>query len=137
MNNSKFGSPRYEKLDKELKTLEAVLQTCKRRAKGMYYKDKFEKRKGNMKMTWQGINDLLGKNNKDSQYPSHLIHNGKIVKDDAEIAESFNDFFINIGPALAKEIKASTNCSYKEFLKDRINSNFNFVTVDSELVKKS
>ena len=62
----------------------------------MYYKDHFEKRKGNIKLTWKGINDLLGKSNKDSEFPSHLIHNGKIAKDDADIAESFNDFFINM-----------------------------------------
>ena len=136
LNSSKFGSPRYEKLEKELKDFEAVLQTCKRRAKSMYYKDHFEKRKGNIKMTWKSINDLLGKNNKDSEFPSHLIHNGKIVKDDAEIAECFNDFFINIGPTLAKEIKTSNTKSYKTFLKEKINSNFNFKTVDVDLVKK-
>ena len=135
-HSSKFGTPKYECLEKKLRDFEAILQASKRKAKSMYYKDHFEKRKGNIKLTWKGINDLLGKSNKDSEFPSHLIHNGKIVKDDADIAESFNDFFINIGPALAKEIKTSSTCSYKTFLKEKINCNFNFKTVNSDIVKK-
>ena len=59
---------------------------------------------------------ILGKRGKESEFPTHLIHDGQIVKEDAEIAESFNDFFVNIGPKLAKEIKINTNKSYKTYL---------------------
>ena len=70
-----------------------------------------------------------------SEFPTHLIHEGQIVKEDAKIAESFNSFFVNIGPKLANEIKININKSYKTYLTERISSRLNFSMVDRELVE--
>ena len=97
--------------------------------KSNYYAAKFKKREGNIRDTWKGINEVLNRKGKASEYRTHLIDNGKIIKDDSEIAECFNKFFTNIGPELAKSIKCDSNKTYKSYLKDRINSNFEFCTV--------
>ena len=60
--------------------------------------------------------------------------NGKIINDDQEIANAFNDFFINIGPTLSEAITEPVNKSYTDFLKEKIQSKFHFETVDSNQV---
>ena len=56
-----------------------------------YYCSKFAKVKGNIKKTWELINELRGKS-KSSIKASFMI-NGKIVEDRREIAQEFNIFF--------------------------------------------
>ena len=122
-------NPNYDEIEKELNEYQAIIQTSKRKLKSNYYAAKFKKREGNIRDTWKGINEVLNRKGKASEYPTHLIDNGKIVKDDSEIAECFNKFFTNIGPELAKNIKCNSNKTYKSYLKDKINSNFEFCTV--------
>ena len=101
-------SPRYEEAEAHFKMYCAKLQKSIRKAKRDHYKEDFEKSKDNTKKTWDKINTLLNKRAKESTFPTHLLKNGKIVRRDKEIAECFNDFFINIGPKLAREIKTNT-----------------------------
>ena len=37
--------------------------------------------------------------------------------DRREIVNTFNDYFVNVGPNLAKKIAASANLSFKDYLK--------------------
>ena len=124
--------PNYDSIEKKLNEYQTLIQTCKRKLKSDYYAAKFKKREGNIRDTWKGINEVLNRKGKASDYPTHLISNGKIIKDDKEIAECFNNFFTNIGPELAKEIKCNSNKTYKSYLQDRINSNFEFCTISTE-----
>ena len=48
------------------------------------------------------INSLTNRGNKSSPVNDILV-NDRIVSDDKDISESFNDFFVNIGPTLATE----------------------------------
>ena len=131
---------KYDEIEKELSEYQAKIQTCKRKLKSDYYAAKFKKREGNIRDTWKGINEVLNRKGKSSDYPTHLIDKGRIIKDDVEIAECFNNFFTNIGPELAKEIKCNSNKTYKSYLKDKINSSFDFNTVsvaDADEVLKS
>ena len=58
---------------------------------------------------WKLINSLTGKGNK--SFPvNDILVNDKIVSDNKDISESFNDFFVNTGPTLAAEsMKRSSN----------------------------
>ena len=129
-------SPTYEELDLKLKRFSALLQTCRRKAKLDYYKKDFEKRKDNIRDTWKGINNILNRKNAKSDFPTHLVVDGKIVSDDQDIAEAFNNFFTNIGPTLSNAIEVPPNKSYKDFLKDKIYATFHFETVTIDEVKK-
>ena len=75
---------------------------------------------------------MLKRKNKDSGFPSHVVVNGKIISDDQNIANAFNDFFINIGPTLAEAIKKPENKSYTDYIKEKINSKFQFETVNAK-----
>ncbi|CAB4022158.1 Hypothetical predicted protein, partial [Paramuricea clavata] len=59
------------------------------------------------KQSWKLINNLLGKNNKSNNI-SQLKVEDVIISDDIKIAESFNDFFVNIGAKLANEIEINS-----------------------------
>ena len=54
------------------------------------------------KQRWKLINELLGKNNKANNI-AQLKTDDTIITDDRMIAESFNDYFVNIGAKLANE----------------------------------
>ena len=129
-------SSSYALLDDKLKMYSKVLQTLTRKAKISFYTQDFNKRKDSIKDTWNGINKLLNRKGKDNEFPTHLIVDGKILKEDQDIANNFNDFFTNIGPILARDIKTPANKSYKDYLKEKITSNFNFHTVSTDYVKK-
>ena len=55
------------------------------------------------KKSWSLINSLLGKNSKSNQI-NELKLNNNTITDSTLIAESLNNYFINIGPQLASEI---------------------------------
>ena len=112
-------SRQYEVLENKIKKFSALLQTCRRNAKKDYYKKDFEKRKNSIKDTWKGINNVLQRKSKDSGYPSHLIVNGSIISNDQDIADAFNDFFINIGPTLSNAIKEPAGKSYTDYIKEK------------------
>ena len=127
----------YADREAELTEYCATLQKCKRQAKSLYYKSRFQKCCNNIKETWKNIDEVIKRNGNKSEFPTNFIHEGRIIKEDADIAETFNDFFTNIGPKLASEIKSTCQKSYKAFLTEKITSNFNFHTVDVEHVKKT
>ena len=74
-----------------------------RRAKSDYFHQKIDASKAtDPKVGWKLINSLTGRGNKSSPVNDILV-NDRIVSDDKDISESFNDFFVNIGPTLAAE----------------------------------
>ena len=74
-----------------------------RRAKSDYFHRKIDASKAtDPKVGWKLINSLTGRGNKSSPVNDILV-NDRIVSDDKDISESFNDFFVNIGPTLTAE----------------------------------
>ena len=69
------------------------------------------------KKSWSLINSLLGKNSK-STHINELKVNNNTITDSTLIAESLNNYFINIGPQLASDIS-----SYEEPDNDLNNEN--------------
>lgn len=75
-----------------------------RNAKSKFFCDRIEDCVNNVdpKKSWSLINTLLGKNIKSTNI-SELLVNDTVISDPKLIAESFNEYFINIGPKLAAE----------------------------------
>ena len=73
-------------------------------------------------MGWKLINSLSGRGNKSSPVNDILV-NDKIVSDDEDISESFNDFFVNIGPTLAAESTKMSSNNVNTYLSN-IQNNF-------------
>ena len=63
----------------------------------------------------------------------------KYINDQTEIANTFNDFFINIGPNLTKNIIQKDQChiSYRKYINSSILYSFNFQLIDYESFKKT
>ena len=63
----------------------------------------------------------------------------KYISDQTEIANTFNDFFINIGPNLTENIipKDQSNISYRIYINASILSSFNFQLIDDESLRKT
>ena len=73
-------------------------------AKKKYYSGKFDESKNNIKLTWKTINELLNKTKRKSKLPTSFSDNEKKIDAPKEIADKFNDYFVNVGPSLAKKI---------------------------------
>ena len=57
-----------------------------------------------MKKSWGIIKDIINKNKDPVRQTKFKLSNGSTTTDKMSISEHFNDFFINIGPNLAKLI---------------------------------
>ena len=70
-----------------------------RKGKIKYFKNYFEKHKTNMKMLWTGIKSIINVKAKNQiSLISHLTDNGSCVHDPVKMANTFNKFFVNVGP---------------------------------------
>ena len=116
-----FIKYRCDKNLQRYKTYKNRLTSVLRLAERHYYKQELTKYKSNLKCTWKLLNSVLNKKTKDQPLITCFIQDNKIIENRQDIANGFNDFFINIGPKLASTIP---NVNDRHFL-DYIS---NFVT---------
>ena len=68
--------------------------------------------KGNLKLTWKLVNEII---NRKKDIRDSFNRNGTIVSNQKEIANNRNEYFVDVGPNLARKIsEQSTN--YKTYL---------------------
>ena len=85
-----------------------------RLSRKMYYSQKFENNKNNVNGLWDTVNDLTGKNKKDS---SNIFHdNDQQLTNPNDISDAFNTYFTNIGPKLASKINNINRKNFATFL---------------------
>ena len=101
-----------------------TLTTLLRREKKRYYFRQFDSLKSDIKGTWQLINGFMNKDVKRGKI-SRIKSEGSIIEENKKIADHFNDYFVNIGHNLAEKIPPS-NCSFVDFLDDRISDSIFF-----------
>ena len=89
----------------EYKQYANMLMLLKHKSKTDYYSTQFSKYTENLKQTWKLIGTLIKRKTKGQSFPTRIIHNNKTFKQQADIAELFNNFFVNVGPNLEKKIK--------------------------------
>ena len=105
-----------------------------KKAKKIYYEEQLIRYKQNPKMMWKTLNELLNKTNKQYKLPKTFIKSDylNIIEDPVEIANKFNDYFINIGPNLAKKIKSDNNDTFEKYLYGSYQSSL-FLNVITEI----
>ncbi len=103
MYRTHFYSNNKRKIDM-YKSYSNKLNKLKKIYKTNYYKAQFDKHKNNLKFTWNPIGSLIQRKWKGLQHPSRLINNGKTFSSEYDIANEFNQYFINVGPNLANSI---------------------------------
>ena len=93
--------------------------------------------KGKIKETWSVLNQLLGRGRKKSTLCDFVVKNNVKVTKTNKIANEFNDFYINVGPNLAKNIDdINLDIKYDDYLKniEKGNSMFVIPTSESEII---
>ena len=82
-----------------------------KKAKKIYYKEAFQAVKGDLRKSWQIVNEITGrKKGSSSQLPNSFVssEDPNIIIDSPQgIANGFNQFFNTIGPKLSAEIDNS------------------------------
>ena len=106
----KYLSKRTENSKRKYKIFRNKVTCAIRKAKHQYYNLKFQRARGNMKSTWKAINELLGKRAKAKV--DFMDDNGFSLSD-VDVAESFNDFFVNIAPKLISNLPPNTDVQYE------------------------
>ena len=78
-----------------------------------------------MKNTWKLLNEVINRKMKQRNFISHFNYNNNEIYDKQEIANGFNDFFVNIGPELANKIVIPENNDVLQYMNNRnVNSIF-------------
>ena len=122
------------------KNLRQELRKSIKFAKKVFYCRKFENVKGNLKKTWELINELRGK--KKTNIKASFIIDGQLVDDRRKISNEFNIFFSSVARKMNAKVYSSTlNSSssseeFKNYLdpKKRIcNSMFMYDSDEQEL----
>ena len=79
-----------------------------KKLKKEYFSKKVAHNKGNLKETWKTINLLLNKRSKTTNIESLKVDDQNVV-DNAEIAQSMNNFFCSVGEKLSDDIPQQPN----------------------------
>ena len=94
-----------------------LFEKLKIKAKQNYYSELLEKYSRNSRKTWEVMKELTGKqkSKNNNNLPKRVLVNGNYVERDSEIAKAFNEFYVQVGPSLAKKIKTPKRC-YTSYL---------------------
>ena len=90
------------------------LVTIIRNAEKLYYSSKLQMVKDSMSKTWKLLNKMTGRS-KPRETINQIEINGQVTDNQQEIADKFNDYFINVGPTLANQVP-TTDTKPLEFL---------------------
>ena len=107
-----------------INNIEISLITCYVLLKSKIIRHILTKNKQNLSKLWKVINRVIGKN-KISMLNNRFKYKGDVLINRKEIADNFNDFFVNVGPNLAKLIPHSNKNSLV-FLKQHFIHSFYF-----------
>jgi hypothetical protein len=69
----------------------------------LYFQNKLELAKNNIKETWKIIKEAINKNRPISSCPEKFKSGSRDIDNPREISSKFNDFFVTIGPNLDKK----------------------------------
>ena len=75
-----------------------------RKSKSEYFKRYFEQHKTSMKKIWSGVRKIVITRQSSSRFISQISVDGKDLKDPKQIANAFNNFFVNVANTVNKDI---------------------------------
>ena len=87
-----------------------------------------------MKLTWKLINEIINKKRSRSELPDSFKEDeDTIISHPEQIADKFNEYFVNVGPNLAEKIPQN-KVNYSTYLTDRkLNYFFLEATTENEV----
>ena len=146
LNSIKFRDKLYVKLKKtpidnpmhttmklNLATYNKILKTSIRLAKLQYYHDTLKKFRKDIKNTWITIKEIINHTKNKKNLPKLFRINEENVSDPQRIANSFNEYFNQIGPQLSRNIShPNRNITFKDFLPVTTHRQFDFHEVSEK-----
>jgi len=89
-------------------------------AKNQYYSKLFDAKIQNIKNIWKNVNALINKNSSNNSNINKIIRNGLTINNSSDIANSFNDYFCDIGnnlhsQSLNNNTTNRSSSSYKNY----------------------
>ena len=124
----------YANMKVNINTYNRIIKQSIRKAKTQYYNTCFIRHQNDMKKTWSTINDLIKNKTISSIYPEFFMLDNTKLSDKKDIANKFNEYFINIGPDLAEKIEVNNAKQFEEYLTEPIFSRLQFTNVnDAEI----
>jgi exonuclease III len=105
-------------------------------AERKHYQDLLEDNKHDMKKSWKVLKEVIGNDSSNSSANSEIKINNSISNDSYEIANSFNEYFVNIASTLSKNIPVVENKLPTDFMNDpNTNSMYLSPVSKEELIK--
>ncbi|XP_065681417.1 uncharacterized protein LOC136095111 [Hydra vulgaris] len=132
---NKFLKKRTLKNETTYKNYKRLFESILKRSKKRYYSEQLIKHKNDSKKTWHIIKEVIGKK---SLYrnllPLNLKFNNKQIVNKSLVAETLNQFFVNIGPTLSSNI-ATTQSHFSSYLTStNLNVMSNYKLTEKELL---
>ena len=132
------GTSQAPYLYEQYKFYRSKLRDIIRQSKVDYFTKQFKKHSGNMRKSWNIVNQIRCKMKKLTS-PTYLDFNGKLITNRRDIACHFNKYFTGIAHQLNIDKYGETvmddNGSFKKFLKNRISSTMFFTDIDSNEIQ--
>ena len=91
---------------------------------------KLKSAKASIKATWKTLKELLNKSKPQLNYPNSFTHNNNDITNPEMTANTFNDYFVNIGTNLASTIPY-TQTKFTRFLTGSYPNSFVFNPTDN------
>ena len=103
-----------------------------KKARQVYFRNKYKNCQGDSASTWKITNSILGKKNTPN-IPPIINHNRKDISDHKEMCKIFNNYFVNIGANLANTITGDAPDPIN-YLGSRCVNSFSFMGTTSQEV---
>jgi hypothetical protein len=94
-----------------------MINSLIRKSKKTYYKKFFNNNENDAKKLWSQVNSIINKNNCKKKCEIYLNDNGKIITEQKKVANTFNEYFINVAQNLVKKMDIATT-SFQSYLKN-------------------
>ena len=93
-----------------------MFEKIKKVSKKQHYSKLIIKHQSNIKKTWSIMKEIIGKKKiQTNQLPPRITVNDIDIYDECKVADTFNRYFAEVGPNLAKNISKSNKC-YKSYV---------------------
>ena len=108
-----------------------LLTTCLRKAEDSYYRELITSGNQNLHKLWNIFGKVINPNkNKSKNKINKLVYKNKILVDDKDIANAFNEHFSTVGENLAEKLNniksTPSSSSYRKYLKNENKNPNNF-----------
>ena len=116
-------SEHKEKIHTDYRHLRNKIVALTKASKKLHYQKYFQENSKNIKKTWAGIKQIINIRQCNKSQPSAILIDNEINSDPESIANSFNNYFANVGSKMQEKINDS-GTDFKSYLKNHSKYNF-------------